>query len=327
MLICVVFKAQTAFAFYAIPHNGVSISPRGDLAAHDPSIVKQGNTYYVFSTGGGIQIRTSTDLISWTRAGFVFSAIPSWISHAVGSNVTDLWAPDISYVKGTYYLYYAGSVFGKKTSIIGLATNQTLDPTSPKYHWDDKGLVLQSTESDDFNAIDPNLTFDAHGNPWLDFGSFWSGIRLSRLDPSFSKASQPYYHLASNAQGHNAIEAPFLIYHNGYYYLFASTDYCCRDANSTYRTVVTRAQNIIGPYSNQDGQPVGHTANFTVLLHGSSYAHGPGGESLYLDGNIYRFICHYYAGSQGKTTLAILNILWSSDGWPHLYYPFSTHTP
>src|SRR5690242_20458399 len=66
---------------------------QGDLAAHDPSLIKEGNTYYVFSTGGGINIRTSTDLVTWKYAGTVFSSIPSWVASAVGS-ITDLWAPD-----------------------------------------------------------------------------------------------------------------------------------------------------------------------------------------------------------------------------------------
>src|SRR5258708_6917301 len=67
----------------------------GDLAAHDPSLIREGNTYYVFSTGGGLQIRTSPNGVNWTRTGTVFSTIPAWVSQTVGSTVTDLWAPDI----------------------------------------------------------------------------------------------------------------------------------------------------------------------------------------------------------------------------------------
>lgn len=319
VLICVMFRTQNVSAFYETQHHSAQIALRGDLAAHDPSLIRQGKTYYVFATGGGLQIRTSTDLQNWTRAGSVFSTIPSWISQDVGSNVTDLWAPDISYVKGTYYLYYAGSAFGKNTSVIGLTTNQTLDPTNPNYHWVDQGLVIRSTPSDDFNAIDPNLTFDANGNPWLDFGSFWSGIQLRRLDSNslghLDQQDTKLYHLASNPNGH-AIEAPFLIYHKPYYYLFTSIDYCCRGADSTYKIAMARAQSITGPYLNKDGQPMGQNANFTVVATGSSYAHGPGGESIYLDGNIYRIIFHYYAGSQGKTTFAIFNMSWGKDDWP-----------
>lgn len=327
VLIFMIFTAQNVFAIYETQHRFAHTALTGDLTAHDPSIVRQGKTYYVFATGGGIQIRTSTNLENWVRAGSVFSSIPAWISKDVGTMVTDLWAPDISYVQGTYYLYYAGSAFGKNTSVIGLATNQTLDPADPNYHWVDQGLVIRSTTSDDFNAIDPNLTFDANGNPWLAFGSFWSGIRLRRLETNalghLSKQDTKIYSLASNPNKH-AIEAPFLIYHKPYYYLFASIDSCCLGAKSTYKIVLGRAQSITGPYLNYDGQPMGQNADFKLLAVGSSYAHGPGGESVYLDGNTYRFIFHYYAGSQGSITLAIFNMSWGNDGWPLFSNPFAS---
>jgi beta-xylosidase len=35
---------------------------------HDPSIIKAGDTYYVFCTGNGIPVRKSTDLIDWHNA-------------------------------------------------------------------------------------------------------------------------------------------------------------------------------------------------------------------------------------------------------------------
>ena len=62
---------------------------------HDPSMIKEGNTYYVFSTGvagvggGNIQIRTSTNLKDWKFIGTVFKTIPQWISDQV-SGVTTL---------------------------------------------------------------------------------------------------------------------------------------------------------------------------------------------------------------------------------------------
>jgi arabinan endo-1,5-alpha-L-arabinosidase len=292
---------------------------QGDLHAHDPSLLKADRTYYVFSTGGGLQIRTSTDLINWQYEGSVFDAIPAWISKTVGNTVSDLWAPDIAYANGIYYLYYCGSVFGKNTSVIGLATNTTLDRTSPKYHWIDHGLVIQSGLDDDFNALDPNLMFDATGKPWLTFGSFWSGIQLMQLDPETFKpvsASETRYDLASNYSDNSAIEAPYLIYRAGYYYLFASIDFCCRGADSTYRTVVGRAREITGPYYNEDGSRMGDQAQFTILLMGQGNVAGPGGESVYRDGNTDVIIYHYYdADDGGAIKFFIKRLLWSK-GWP-----------
>jgi arabinan endo-1,5-alpha-L-arabinosidase len=134
------------------------------IFVHDPTMAREGGTYYLFSTGdpagaignGNIQIRTSANLRTWTYAGTVFADKPTWITSALG-NIPNLWAPDISYFGGLWHLYYAGSSFGSNNSVIGLATTPTLDPRSPEYHWTDDGLVFRTMSSDTFNAIDPSL--------------------------------------------------------------------------------------------------------------------------------------------------------------------------
>jgi len=162
----------------------------GDTSpVHDPSIIREGSKYYVFSTdasasqGNFIPIRCSTDKIAWTACGYVFSTLPSWISSAV-PQATEIWAPDISYFSGSYHLYYAVSSFGSNVSAIGLVTNSTLDSTSPNYDWVDQGLILQSSSADSFNAIDPNILVDTDGSVWLTYGSFWTGIYQQQIDPA-----------------------------------------------------------------------------------------------------------------------------------------------
>jgi hypothetical protein len=160
---------------------------------HDPSIAREGSMYYVFATTsrsseGQFPIRCSHDLLAWKFCGHVFDGIPEWIQEA-SPTTKNLWAPDVSYFQGKYHLYYAYSAFGVNTSGIALATNETLDAQSPKYHWRDEGLVLKSTREDNFNAIDPNIVFDEKGRPWLSFGSFWGGIKMRRIDPITGKPS------------------------------------------------------------------------------------------------------------------------------------------
>src|SRR5271170_2381746 len=136
--------------------------PNPYIFVHDPSMAREGGTYYLFSTGdpagvignGNIQIRTSSNLRQWTYTGTVFATKPAWITSTLGS-IPNLWAPDISFFNGLWHLYYAGSSFGSNNSVIGLATTPTLDPSSPRYHWTDRGLVFASTSADNFNAIDP----------------------------------------------------------------------------------------------------------------------------------------------------------------------------
>lgn len=299
---------------------------------HDPSIIKQGATYYVFSTGapdgavgnGNIQMRTSRDLRHWRYRGVVFPTIPTWITDAVGP-LLNLWAPDISYWRGVYHLYYAGSQFGTTNSVIGLATNVTLDPTNSAYHWVDRGLVVRSGSQDDWNAIDPTLALDAAGRPWLAFGSFWSGVKLRRVAPTTGKlatgSEATLYALASRPDSH-AVEAPSILYRRPYYYLFVSFDLCCRGADSTYRIMVGRATRITGPYVARDGQAMSAGGATPVLASQGRYR-GPGGQSVLRDGPRDLLAHHYYDAATGAARLQINPLTWSADGWPHAGPPLT----
>jgi arabinan endo-1,5-alpha-L-arabinosidase len=160
------------------PAPAVMLEPEGfTQRIHDPVMAREGDTYYVFSTGSRIIVICSKDMVTWEWCGRVFEKNPRWLTDAV-PGVGDLWAPDISFFNGKWHLYYAGSTFGSNRSAIGLATNVTLDRDSPDYEWVDEGLVIRSAPGDDWNAIDPNVAFDETGQPWLSFGSFWSGIKM-----------------------------------------------------------------------------------------------------------------------------------------------------
>lgn len=308
----------------------------GDFwGTHDPSAIHAGDTWYVFATGrardgGQFQIRCSKDLHVWQLCGQVFDAIPEWIQRESPAT-RDLWAPDISFENGEYRLYYAYSLFGKNTSGIALATNTTLDRNSPNYKWDDRGLVLRSTTSDDFNAIDPNFVMDAQHHAWLAFGSFWSGIKMQRLDDRTGLASstnEKTYALATRAQPEHAgpapaglppnweaIEAPFIVRHGGYYYLFVSWDLCCRGVKSTYRTMVGRAKKVTGPYADDHGVPM-MDGGGVQLLSGDARWLGPGGESVVL-GQPDVMVFHAYDAHSGKPALQISTMVWR-NGWPHV---------
>jgi len=261
-------------------------------------------------------------MMQWTSAGSIFTAVPAWVNPAIGTTPGSLWAPDISYFNGKFHVYYAASTFGSNVSAIGLATNVALNQQTAGYAWTDEGLIVQSKASDNFNAIDPNVAFDASGAPWLVFGSFWSGIKLIHLDPDTGKQSTSdtmMYSVASRNGG--AIEAPSIVRHNGFYYLFVSFDRCCQGLNSTYRTMAGRATAITGPYTDSKGVAMMQSGGDQLIATSGRYI-GPGGGTAWLDGETYLYVFHYYDGmANGASKLQIRPINWTADNWPTLGDP------
>jgi len=196
------------------------------MYVHDPVIIKADNTYHLYCTFQGIASFTSEDLINWSYTGPVFKKAPDWTFNTITDFKGHIWAPDIVYINGIYYLYYSVSSFAKNTSCIGVVTNTTLDTSAVNYHWEDHGIVVQSVPGrDQWNAIDPNIAFDDQGDAWMTFGSFWKGMKLVKLDSTLLRIEQPEkwhtiarrersYKIPDRKPGDAAIEAPFIFKKN-----------------------------------------------------------------------------------------------------------------
>jgi arabinan endo-1,5-alpha-L-arabinosidase len=313
----------------ALPQGLPPLNPKlsGDLyPIHDPCIIKTDDTYYVFCTTPRADAPQqlpwyrSKDLMRWERGGHVLPALPDWAKSAVAHTET-CWAPDISYFNGQYYLYYACSTFGSNESVIGLATNASLDPADPHYAWQDRGLVLASKRSDDFNALDPNRIIASDGKHWLAFGSFWTGLKIIQIDPSSGKPlpDAERISIARRPKAPDAIEAVFIIQRAGYYYLFASFDFCCRGADSSYYTVVGRSKDILGPYVDQKGKPMLEGGGTLVLAAaaGEPRWRGPGHVAVVRDAGKDYLVYHAYDSAfGGRPTLRIAPMGWTDDNWP-----------
>jgi arabinan endo-1,5-alpha-L-arabinosidase len=299
-----------------------------EIQVHDPAMIKQNNTYYLFCTGKGISVFSSVDMKNWQKAKPVFETAPSWAVETIPGFKGHIWAPDISFHDGKYYLYYSVSAFGKNTSCIGLATNETLDPGDKNFQWVDHGKVIQSVPGRDlWNAIDPNLVFDEQQQPWLVFGSFWSGMKLVRLSADLSAVAEPqeWYTVSKRSRdfktgdadpGGGAVEAPFIFRKNGYYYLFVSFDFCCRGLESNYRIMAGRSEKIQGPYLDRNGARLDEGGG-TVVLQGDQQWPGAGHNAVYTFDHTDYLVFHAYdAADGGKPKLRIKKLHWDESGWP-----------
>lgn len=315
-------RLSPVFADYKLTGN---IEP-----VRDPSLIRQGSTYYAFSTDNGaavegaIGIRCSLDLVSWADCGYVFSSVPAWVSREL-PGVDGLWAPDISYFNHAYHLYYVGSIFGTNRSVIGLVTNVTLDTNDPSYAWIDQGEVLSSNSNDDFNALDPNIVVDADGSVWLTYGSFWSGIKQTAIDPATGMlndfTSAPIPLAARPNDWPHAIEAPFVIHHGHYYYLFVSFGLCCASNpfDSDYRMMVGRSASVHGPFVDMNGVPMLRGGGSELLAGSTTSWNAPGGESIFTDPDTgsTTIIFHAHRLPEGTPYLFANALTWNNE-WPQI---------
>ena len=183
-------KIFIILAFGTICLNSAAQGPRRNFQreafttdrpmVHDPVMAKDGDTYYLYATGMGIQQMMSKDCKTWTVLPQpVMTVIPGWTTDSVPGFGNHVWAPDVIQWHGRWWLAYSCSTFGRNGSAIGLLSSRSLRSNM----WKDEGCIVTSREKrDNWNAIDPNFVIDDSDTPWLVWGSFWNGIQLARLD-------------------------------------------------------------------------------------------------------------------------------------------------
>jgi arabinan endo-1,5-alpha-L-arabinosidase len=133
----------------------------GNLGTHDPTLINENGTWWEFQTGAGIFGKVSRN------GGLQWDPLPSvlpnglswWKTYVPNQAGIDVWAPDVKVYNGRTYMYYSVSTFGSKVSLIGLISASSIAAGD----WRDDGLVIRTTDSNDYNAIDPDLTIDANG--------------------------------------------------------------------------------------------------------------------------------------------------------------------
>ncbi|HUO39586.1 MAG TPA: family 43 glycosylhydrolase [Mycobacterium sp.] len=323
-------RLASAAVFCAVIASGALADAAKQVDVHDPAMASEGGTYYLYSTGPGIPFYSSKDMVHWVARGRVFATEPVWARSVNAHFNGHVWAPDITFRDGRYYLYYAVSSPGVNDSAIGLTVNKTLDPDSPDYKWEDHGIVLRSIAGRDlWNAIDPNVIVDEAGAPWMVFGSFWSGIKLVKLNKTLTGLAEPeeWHALAKRERsvlvddrsfGPAEIEGPFLFRRGDYYYLFVSWGKCCIGKNSTYRIVVGRSKTVTGPYLDKRGRNMALGGGSPLLAEDKKWA-GWGGQGVYDFGGDDYVVFHAYENADNDFhRLKIAKITWDKKQWPEV---------
>jgi arabinan endo-1,5-alpha-L-arabinosidase len=269
-----------------------------------------------------IPMLSSTDLVHWTYRGDVFASRPAWVAGDAG-----LWAPEIDYFNGQYYLYYAasGTDLPGGGSAIGVATS-----SSPLGPWTDAGApAVEPHEASCCPGsrrwvFDPEIVEGAGGQRYIFYGSYFGGISARTLSADglhSDPASQVQITIA------NRYEGAEVVHKDGYYYLFASATDCCRGPLTGYSVFVGRATSPLGPYVDRDGASLlaGRVGGTPVLSMNGNRWVGTGHNSVFQDAagqwwTVYHAVDSgdpYFDGAVGFTKRPVLlDALDWVDGWP-----------
>lgn len=240
----------------------------GNIAVHDPSVIRANNQYYVF--GSHLSAAKSSYLTSWDRVADgvnvsnpLFNNVNSELSEALNwAETSTLWAPDVIQLNGQYLMFYNACRGDSPRSAMGIATSSNVEgPYINQGVFLKSGMWGQASEDGSMydatvhpNVVDPVVFRDANNRLWMTYGSYSGGIFILELNPNtgFPLAGQGYgKHLLGG--NHARIEAAYTIYapETGYYYMFVS--YGGLAADGGYNIRVSRATSPDGPYYDANG--------------------------------------------------------------------------
>lgn len=272
----------------------------------------------------------SLDLVHWESLGDAFTSLPAWA--APGAS---LWAPDLEYRNGQYYLYYtvtdvADSVSGEpgcnSDNAIGVATSR-----SPAGPWVDSGAPVVAPRRagggcNFFWTYDPDVAVDGSGNAYLYYGSYYGGIEVRPLSADGLTTNESTRVPITIP---NRYEGAQVVTYGNRYYLFASASNCCNGPLTGYQVFAGRSDSPTGPFVDAQGVSLldGQVGGSPVLtLNGNRWV-GTGHNSAFQDAAGRWWMAYhaidqnapYFAGSVGYTRRPLLldRLDWT-NGWPRV---------
>ncbi len=274
--ICKVLVATLALFVSAYASRAQSTPTFANVTVHDPSVVRDGSTYYVF--GSHMASASTMDLMHWTQIttgptypnSLIRNQNPQteFAEALAWAQTNTFWAPDaIKLGDGKYYFYYCCCQGSSPLSALGLAVadavtgpyaNVTIMLKSGMTGISPAGVTYNVNIHP--NVVDPSVFFDPTGKLWMVYGSYSGGIFILALDstPGSPTIGQPLPNQGGYGKkliGGNSsrIEGAYIIRspETGYYYLFMT--FGGLDSTGGYNIRVGRSLNPDGPYLDAAG--------------------------------------------------------------------------
>lgn len=238
----------------------------GEEQAADPGVLYYDGLYYCYSTSAplGYYVYTSPDLVNWTNQGLCADMM--WGLDRGGY----YWAPEVIEKDGKFYM------IATVEEHIGFAVaDSPLGPFIPEDNW----LYEKS--------IDGHVFIDDDGKAYLYYVSWQStyGIYGCELNDDMVsvkpgttklllKPEDPWEEIEGSVT-----EGPFILKHNGTYYLtYSGTGY----TSDYYAVGYATSDSPLGDYERYDANPV---LSYTSKFHGPghhSFTTSPDGSELWI---------------------------------------------
>lgn len=285
----------------------------------DPSICQAGDDYYLvnssFAYFPGLPVFHSKDLVNWTQVGHAMNR-PGQLNLDGAGVSRGLFAPDMTYHKGTFYIV---------CTLIDKLGNFVITAKDPKGPWSDPVALPE------VNGIDPALYFDEDDKAYIVFNSIppnniplHNGHRTIRMFSFDAKQLKVFgtEKLLINGGTDMAkkpvwIEGPHILKKDGWYYLI------CAEGGTGYNhsEVVFRSKAVDGPYISYEKNPILTQRHLDPArpLPVTTTGHADFVETK--DGKWYAVFlgCRPYEGDYyniGRETF-MAPVTWK-DGWPHI---------
>lgn len=290
-----------------------------DKSVPDPTVIRANDGYfYLYATQTStywMPIYRSKDLVNWEyqKTAFTQDTKPSL------SGGGAFWASEMTYINGKYVLYFSwAKMNGADVSYTAVAVSDS--PLGPFPN--SKALI--TNEEFGSNVID-QFYYEENGKKYMFFGSF-KGIYVTELtDDGLSvKRDVDGMPVLKKQVCGNAFEGTNIYKKNGYYYLFASIGNCCNGINSSYKVVVGRSKDLLGPYVDKKGKGMLDNSWELVLEGDGQKWIGPGHNSIIIqddegtDWMIYHSYMKDANGGVGGRLGMLDRVLWTNDGWPYI---------
>ena len=295
-------------------------NPRPVKDIGDPHILREGDEYFAFATGGplGFSVWRSADLKTFTKEKALKKA--PWVSG-------DYWAPEVYKVGDKYVMFFTGRWKDTGTLRIGVAIAE--NPQGP--YEDAIGAPLFDPG---YAVIDGTLVYDGEGKPYMIYSrdcsenivgsnheSHLYGVALAEDLLSVTGEpvllTQPDTAWELNSGDYRWNEGPFVLTHDGKYYLYYSAN---GYAQKEYAVGVAVADHPLGPYTKQANNPI---LNY-IEKDGSVLVSGPGHNSFFTVGDELFTSYHthtYPAAPSGNRQIAIDRAGFHADGTAYINGP------